>query len=98
MGFFSKLTGGTNTELLQNGVPGRGVILSVAATGTTMQVGNGLVQRACEFLVEVTLDNTPPYQAKVKQRIPEVYLPQFVPGSTVVAVRVNAANPSEIVL
>jgi hypothetical protein len=98
MGFFKKLTGGADTALLQNGLPARGVILAVNPTGTTLQMGNGLVQRTCLFRVQVTLDNTPPYEAEVKQRIPEVYLPKFVPGATVVAVRVNPANPAEVVL
>lgn len=98
MGFFNKLTGGADTALLKNGVPARGVILAVAPSGTTVQMGNGLVQRTCQFRVQVTMDQTRPYEASVKQRIPEVYLSQFVPGASVVAVRVNPSNPAEIVL
>lgn len=98
MGFFSKLTGGVDTKLLQTGLPGRGVILSVQPGGTTMQVANGMVERSCEFRVEVTLDNTPPYEAVCKQRVQEVYIPQFVPGATVVAVRADPQDLSKIAL
>jgi len=98
MGFFQKLTGGADTQLLQTGIPGRGVILAVQPGGTTLQIANGLTERACTFTVEVTLDNTPAYQASCKQRVQEVYIPQFVPGATVVAVRVDPQDLSRIVL
>ncbi|HEY1467376.1 MAG TPA: hypothetical protein VGF11_09980, partial [Acidimicrobiales bacterium] len=38
------------------------------------------------------------YEATCKQRIPEVQIPQFQPGSTTVAVRVNAEDPTDIAL
>jgi hypothetical protein len=98
MGFLKKLTGGTDKKLLETGLPGRGIIMSVTPSGTTMQSGNGLVERKCAFQVQVTLDNQPPYEATCTQRIPEMYIPQFQPGSTVVAVRANPENPTEIVL
>jgi hypothetical protein len=98
MGFLKKLTGGTDTKLLATGLPGRGVILSVTPTGTTMQMGGGMVERACQFKVQVTLDQQPPYEATCKQRVAEVYIPQFQPGASVVAVRANPANLSEIML
>jgi len=98
MGFLKKLTGGTDKKLLETGLPGRGIILAVAPSGTTVQMGNGLVERSCQFRVQVTLDNTPPYETIVKQRIPEVYLPQFQPGVSVVAVRANPEKLEEIAL
>ncbi len=98
MGFFQKLTGGTDANLLQTGIPGRGVILAVQPGGTTLQIANGLTERACTFTVEVTLDNTPAYQASCKQRVQEVYIPQFVPGATVVAVRADPQDLSRIAL
>jgi hypothetical protein len=98
MGFLKKLTGGTDTKLLETGLPGRGVIMAVNPSGATVQMGNGLVERACQFTVQVTLDNQPPYETTVKQRVAEVYIPQFQPGASVVAVRANPNNLSEIAL
>ena len=98
MGFLRKLTGGTDTQLLATGILGRGLILGVQASGTTVQMGGGLVERKCTFTLEVTLDNTPPYQAVCSQRISEIYLPQFQPGSTLVAVRVDPANPANVAI
>jgi hypothetical protein len=98
MGLFKKLTGGIDQKLLETGVLGRGVILGVRPSGTTLQSGNGLVERKCEFQVQVTLDGQAPYEATCTQRIPEVYLPQFQPGASVVAVRVDPQDPSRIVL
>lgn len=98
MGIFGKLTGGVNSRLLQTGLIGRGVILAVRPGGTTVQVHNSLVERTCDFRVEVTLDNTPPYEAACTQRIQEVYIPQLVPGSSIVAVRVDPADLSKVAL
>ena len=42
-----------------------------------MQSGNGLVQRACIFTVQVSLDGQEPYTATCKQRIPDVQIPEF---------------------
>jgi hypothetical protein len=63
-----------------------------------MQSGNGLVQRACIFTVQVSVDGKEPYMATCKQRVPEIQLPQFMQGSPVVAVRVNLDDPMDIVL
>lgn len=98
MGLFSKLTGGADAQLLQTGIPARGVVLSVAPAGMTMQVGNGIVERVCQFHVQVTMDNSHPYEVVCKQRIQEIYIAQFQPGATVVAVRVDPNDPSRIAL
>jgi hypothetical protein len=98
MGFLSKLTGGPDKKLLQTGLLGRAIITDVKLTGTTMEIGNGLVQRVCLFTVEVSLDNRAPYTATCKQRIPEIQIPQIQPGSTTVAVRVSPDDPSQIAL
>ncbi|HEY4376371.1 MAG TPA: hypothetical protein VGM93_04405, partial [Acidimicrobiales bacterium] len=92
------LIGGVDTKLLQTGLPGRGLILEVVPSGGTVQVGGGLVERSCTFKVQVTLDNQPPYTTTCKQRVAEIYLPQFQPGATVVAVRANPENVAEIAL
>jgi hypothetical protein len=98
MGLLRKITGGTDKKLLQTGLLGQGLITDVRITGTTVQTGNGLVQRSCVFTVQVTLDGREPYEATCKQRVLEVQIPQFQPGSTTVAVRVNAEDPTDIAL
>jgi hypothetical protein len=98
MGLLNKLTGGTDKKLLQTGILGQGLITDLQMTGTTIQTGNGLVQRACIFTVQVSLDGKEPYMATCKQRIPDVQIPQFQAGSTVVAVRVSPEDPTQIAL
>lgn len=98
MGLLSKITGGPDKKILENGILGRAIIADVKMTGTTIQTGNGLVQRTCVFTVEVSLDGKAPYTASCRQRIPEIQLPQIQPGNTTVAVRVNPADPSQIAL
>ncbi len=98
MGLLSKMTGGPDKKLLETGLLGRGIITGVQPTGTTLEVGNGLVQRVCVFTVEVSLDGRAPYTATCKQRIPEIHIPQIQPGNTTVAVRANPAALTQIAL
>jgi hypothetical protein len=98
MGLLSKITGGPDKKLLETGLLGRGIITGVRPTGTTLQSGNGLVQRICLFTVEVSLDGKAPYTATCKQRIPEIQIPQIQPGGTTVAIRANPAELTQIVL
>ena len=98
MGLFSKMTGGVDKKLLETGLLGRGIITDVTMTGTTIQTGNGLVQRKCIFTLEVSLDDKDPYKATCTQRIPEVQLPQIQPGGTTVAVRANPDNLEQVVI
>jgi len=98
MGILRKITGAPDKKLLETGLLGRGIITEVRPTGTTFQSGNGLVQRACVFTVQVSLDGKEPYMATCKQRIVEVQIPQFQAGSTTVAVRVNPEDPTDIAL
>ncbi len=98
MGLFSKLTGGPDKKLLETGLLGRGIIADLKLTGTTLQTGNGLVQRTCIFTIEVHLDNQDPYNATCKQRMTEIEIPQIQVGSTMVAVRVNPEDHSQIAI
>jgi hypothetical protein len=98
MGLLRKLTGGADNKLLETGLLGRGIITDVKLTGTTLQSGNGLVQRVCVFTIEVSLDNKPPYVATCKQRFPEIELTRIQPGSTTLAVRVSPTDPQQIAL
>lgn len=98
MGLLSKMTGGPDKKLLESGLPGRGIITDLKLTGTTIQTGNGLVQRTCIFTMEVSLDNQAPYTATCKQRIPEIEIAQIQPGASTVAVRANPDDLAQIVI
>jgi hypothetical protein len=91
------LTGSVDPGLMQNGLLGRGLILSIEKTGTS--VGSRHEPRpVCLFRVEVTLDNTPSYVAEFRQSVPLADVPQYVPGHTFVAVRVDAADHSRVAM
>jgi hypothetical protein len=98
MGLLSKITGGADKKLLQTGLPGRGIITDVKLTGTTLQTGNGLVQRTCIFTMEVSLDGKDPYTATCKQRIPEIEIAQIQPGASTVAVRANPDDLTQVAI
>ena len=98
MGIFSKITGGPDKKLLETGLLGRGIITDVKLTGTTIQTGNGLVQRTCIFSLEVSLDGKDPYNTTCKQRIPEIEIAQIQPGASTVAVRANPDDLSQIAI
>jgi hypothetical protein len=98
MGLLSKITGGADKKLLKTGLPGRGIITDVKLTGTTLQTGNGLVQRTCIFAMEVSLDGKDPYTATCKQRIPEIQIPQIQPGASTVAVRANPDDLTQVAI
>lgn len=103
MGFFDDLAdsfrsavGGVDGDLLANGLLGRGDLVGVDISGMTLQVANGLVERKCTLSLQVYLEGEAPYPATAVQRIPEVYLPQLVPGQTVLAVRVDPADRTKV--
>lgn len=101
MGIFNKLkqmAGGVDAEVLRDGVPAQAVILAVQPTGTTIEVGNGLVQRVCEFGVQLIPDGAPEYRAIVRQRIPEILLGRIEPGVTRIAAKVHPQDPQRIAL
>jgi len=102
MGFLDKIRavgGGVSPELLQSGILARGEIVSVQPTGMTVSHGNeALGKQVCNIAVNVVMDNTPPYQATVRQGLPILALQQLMSPGAVVAVRVNPANHQEIAL
>ncbi|WP_162942342.1 hypothetical protein [Desertimonas flava] len=100
MGFFKKIknaVGGTDAASIDNAVIGRGVIVGVQPTGTSITSG-GVEQRVCVFQVEVALDDQTPYMATCRQRIPMWTIAQIQPGATIVAVRVDAADPATVAI
>lgn len=98
MGWLGNLLGSADGDIIQNGVLGRGEVLAVDASGMTMQIGNGLVERKCTITLNVMLDGQQPYQAQVSQRIQEVHLPQLSSGGAVVAVKVDPADHSRVAI
>ncbi|HTL41276.1 MAG TPA: hypothetical protein VL294_07365 [Pseudolysinimonas sp.] len=105
MGFFGDLLnsanqalGGADAEVIQNGIIGRGEVLGVDASGMTLQIGNGLVERKCTLTLNVMIDGQQPWQAQVTQRIQEVYIPQLTAGGAVVAVRVDPNDHNRIAI
>jgi len=100
MGLFSKmrdLTGSVSKELLQNGLLGRGIIVSIQQTSVSTGADFDPAH-VCVFTVEVALDNVPRYTATVRQAVRATILPQLMmPGATV-AVRVDPNDHSRIAL
>jgi hypothetical protein len=93
----ASLTGTVDPALLSNGLLARGLIVSVVKTGTS--VGSEHDPRpVCLFTVQVTLDNTPPYQAQFQQSVPLADVPQYVPGQTLVAIRVDPNDHNRVAM
>lgn len=105
MGFFdnivnsvSSAVGGVDADIIENGILGRGEVIGVDASGMTMQIGNGLVERKCTITLNVMIDGQQPWQAQASQRIQEVYLPQLTAGGAIVAVKVDPADHSRVAI
>ncbi len=99
MGFLNKMKtafGGDDSDLMANGVLGRGEVLNVQITGSSVQVGGAPPQQVCVFQVMVYLDDTPPFQAEVRKRVPVYALANLQPGQSVVAVRVDPADHTRV--
>ncbi|HTE62529.1 MAG TPA: hypothetical protein VK631_19390 [Solirubrobacteraceae bacterium] len=98
MGWLGNLLGSADDNVIANGLLGRGEVLGIDASGMTLQIGNGLVERKCTLTLNVLLDGQQPYQAQVSQRIQEVYIPQLSAGNAVVAVRVDPNDHSKVAI
>ena len=100
MGLFNKmknLTGSVPKELLQNGLLGRGIIVSIQQTSVSTGADFD-PWHVCVFTVEVALDNEARYTATCRQAVRATILPQLMmPGATV-AVRVDPNDHSRIAL
>jgi hypothetical protein len=96
MGWLGNLLGSPDDELIRNGLLGRGEVIGIDASGMTLQVANGLVERKCTITLNVMLDGQQPYQAVASQRVQEVYIPQLAQGGAVVAVRVDPGDHSRV--
>jgi hypothetical protein len=100
MGLLSKMramTGSVPKELLQNGLLGRGIIVSIQQTSVSTGADFDPAH-VCVFTVEVALDNEPRYTATCRQAVRATLLPRLMgPGATV-AVRVDRSDRSRIAL
>jgi hypothetical protein len=90
-------TGAVPKELLEHGLLGRGIIVSIQQTSVSTGADFDPAH-VCVFTVEVALDNEARYTATCRQAVRATILPQLMlPGATV-AVRVDAADHSRIAL
>jgi hypothetical protein len=100
MGLLNKmrnLAGSVPKELLQNGLLGRGIIVSIQQTSVSTGVDFDPAH-VCVFTVEVALDDVPRYTATCRQAVRATILPQLMmPGATV-AVRVDPNDRTRIAL
>ena len=100
MGLLSKMrniTGSVPKELLEKGLLGRGIIVSVQQTSVSTGADFDPAH-VCVFTVEVALDNVPRYNATCRQAVRATVLPQLMlPGATV-AVRVDPEDHSRMAL
>src|SRR5207244_2565116 len=100
MGILKKLKdlgGAPSKDVLQNGLLGRGIVLSVEPTRVATGP-EGFEKRVCVVTLEIALDNTPVYQASVRHAFSPLDMAQLVPGRTTVAVRVDRSDPQQIAL
>jgi hypothetical protein len=100
MGFFKKvrsMAGGADSELLEKGRLGRGVVVGLELTGTAVTMGVD-EYRVCQVTLQVFLDGEQPYIAQTRQRILEYQIPQLSQGGALVAVRVDPADPQKIAI
>ena len=100
MGLFNKmrnLTGSVPKELLDQGLLGRGIIVSVQQTSVSTGADFDPAH-VCVFTVEVALDNVPRYTATCRQAVRSTILSQLMMPGTTVAVRVEPGDHSRIAL
>lgn len=103
MGLFEKMEEwieGSDAELMASGQLGRAIIQSVSVRGMTLQRGGAAMppDQKCQFTLTVYLDDTPPFTAQAVKMVPQYAIDKFVPGQSVVAVRVDPANHSRVAL
>jgi hypothetical protein len=91
------LTGAVPRELLEHGLLGRGIIVSIQQTGVSTGADFDPAH-VCVFTVEVALDNEPRYTATCRQAVRATVLPQLMSPGVTVAVRVDPADHARVAL
>ena len=100
MGLLSKmrdLSGSVSKELLQEGLLGRGIIVSVQQTAVSTGADFN-PSHVCVFTVEVALDNVRRYTTTCRQAVRATILPQLMAPGATVAVRVDPKDQNRIAL
>lgn len=100
MGLFNKmrdLAGSVPKQLLEDGLLGRGIIVSAKQTSVSTGVDFD-PSHVCVFTVEVGLDNQPRYTATCRQAVRATLLPLLMTPGAAVAVRVDPTDHSRIAL
>jgi len=100
MGLLSKmrdLSGSVSKELLQEGLLGRGIIVSIQQTAVSTGADFN-PSHVCVFTVEVALDNVPRYTTTCRQAVRATILPQLMAPGATAAVRVDPKDQSRIAL
>ncbi|HUJ07280.1 MAG TPA: hypothetical protein VLX31_14320 [Streptosporangiaceae bacterium] len=90
------MSGQGNPQLMATGQLGRAEVMNVRVTGSSIQSGGAPPEQVCVFELMVYLDNTPPFPAEVRKRVPIYALANIQPGQAVVAVRVDPADHSRV--
>lgn len=106
MGLFGRITrglgaliGAVDTETVRIGRAARAELLEVVPLGTSVRHADGVAERVCEFLVEITVADAAPYRTRVRQRMPEVFLDAPLPSDmSVVAAWVHPRDPRRVAL
>jgi len=99
MGFLNKMKtamGGDDSQLMATGQLGRAEVVNLQITGTSVQHGGAPPEQLCLFDLTVYLDDTPPFPAQVRKRVPLYAISEIQPGRTVLAVRVDPADHSRV--
>ena len=88
------VTGGVDSDLVNGGIPARGLIVGVNVNGAGVAFGPDQY-RVCDLHVQVFADGGQPYVAQCRQRVHEVMLPQLG-GGVAVSVRIDPADLNRI--
>jgi hypothetical protein len=95
MGFLNKMKtamGGDDPQLMTFGQLGRAEVNNVQVTGASIQHGGAPPEQVCVFDLTVYLDDTPPFNAQVRKRVPVYSISEIQSGNTVIAVRVDPTD------
>jgi hypothetical protein len=93
-----ELAGDVDMEVLGNGELGRGIVTALERTGVFAGPADFDAHQVCIFTLDIRLDNQPPFEATVRQQIATPDLAQIIPGSSIVAVRVDSVDHSRVVI
>lgn len=96
LGRMKTAMGGDDPQLMASGQLGRAEVMNVQVTGASVQHGGAPPEQVCVFDLMVYLDNTPPFPAQARKRVPVYALAEIQPGRTVLAVRVDPADHARV--